>query len=179
MGDGGCAVARRLLLRWIRRGYAMRVRVVFRGASWALLVAALVPAAAQAQWRYCVAPSDARHAVYLSAPHRTNLPMDELEASYRALLIGRRLSYNSVQSAASGAAVERSGTRRPAGTKPLRKVPSRSTARSTVSPTFRERPCPRPQPLPTVPEPKNSPGRTVSSVETCARMSSKLWCIFP
>src|SRR5262245_32639454 len=48
----------------------------------------------------------------------------------------------------------------------------RSTSSSTTSPGCKNRSCSRPQPLPTVPEPKNSPGCSVSERATWAMQSS-------
>lgn len=50
-------------------------------------------------------------------------------------------------------------------TRRLRKTPSLSTSSSTTSPRFRRVPRSAPDPLPTVPDPNNSPGRTYSSLE--------------
>src|SRR5687767_11155729 len=47
----------------------------------------------------------------------------------------------------------------------LRRIPMPSTSSSTVSPGFKNLICSKPQPLPTVPEPKNSPGCKVSERE--------------
>src|SRR5688572_3489327 len=59
----------------------------------------------------------------------------------------------------------------------FRRMPMPSTSSSTVSPGFRKRICSRPQPLPTVPEPKNSPGCRVSEREACAMQSSNFQCM--
>src|SRR6185503_12359960 len=56
----------------------------------------------------------------------------------------------------------------------LRRMPMPSTSSSTTSPGLRKRICSRPQPLPTVPEPKNSPACRVSEREACAMQSSKV-----
>ena len=80
----------------------MSVRGLFAAGTWALLAATLLPTSAHAQWHYCLAPSDGRHAVYLSAPLWSSLPMDELETSYRALLLSRGLSYSSIQCPKAG-----------------------------------------------------------------------------
>src|SRR5439155_753553 len=52
------------------------------------------------------------------------------------------------------------------------RTPIFSTSSSTVSPCSRNQPSSRPQPLPTVPEPMNSPGINVSSCVICAMISS-------
>src|ERR1700704_453228 len=52
------------------------------------------------------------------------------------------------------------------------KIPIFSTSSSMASPCSRYQPSSRPQQLPTVPEPMNSPGIRVSSVVTCAMISS-------
>src|SRR4051812_29130589 len=52
------------------------------------------------------------------------------------------------------------------------RMPMFSTSSSTVSPCSRYQPSSSPQPLPRVPDPMNSPGIRVSSLVTCAMISS-------
>src|SRR5581483_11635520 len=61
----------------------------------------------------------------------------------------------------------------------FRRTPMRSISSSTTSPGESERPSSSPQPVPTVPEPRISPGWSVSDRLTKAMTSSKRWCMAP
>lgn len=47
--------------------------------------------------RYCVAPSAARHIIYLSPVFKTNVPMDSVESAFAHALDGARVQHDAVQ----------------------------------------------------------------------------------
>ncbi len=62
-----------------------------------ILLAALPGAAAAEEWRYCLAPAQASHKVYLSDPFPTNAPMESLEAAFGRSLNQIGAGYDSIQ----------------------------------------------------------------------------------
>lgn len=56
-----------------------------------------VRAAQAAEWRYCLALSQARHTVYMSAPFPNNESMETVEAAFGRVLDRALLPHDSVQ----------------------------------------------------------------------------------
>ncbi len=56
-----------------------------------------VSAANLFDWRYCIAPAPARHAIYLSPVFMSSAPMDTIENAFAHALENARVQYEAVQ----------------------------------------------------------------------------------
>jgi hypothetical protein len=56
-----------------------------------------VCAANLVDWRYCIAPAPARHAVYLTPAFTSSAPMDTIESAFAQELTNARVQYEAVQ----------------------------------------------------------------------------------
>lgn len=76
----------------------MQWRVAWTLIGLGVLVGGLHGRAAQAaEWRYCLALSPARHAVYMSAPFPNDASMETIEAAFGRVLDRALLPHDSVQ----------------------------------------------------------------------------------
>jgi hypothetical protein len=66
------------------------------GAGLIANIAALQLAAA-AEWRFCIAPSNQEHKIYVTAPLMTGMPMETLESGFHLLLDRSGRHHDSVQ----------------------------------------------------------------------------------
>jgi hypothetical protein len=64
----------------------------------ALALTILIPQLAQAgDWRYCLAPSQAEHKIYMSPPFSATMPMDDAESQFGRTLSRSGLRFDDVQ----------------------------------------------------------------------------------
>jgi hypothetical protein len=71
---------------------------LFRLAGAGLIVnVAAVPFAAAAEWRFCIAPANQEHRIYVSAPVLSSTPMEALESGFHQALERSGRRHDSVQ----------------------------------------------------------------------------------
>jgi hypothetical protein len=90
----------------MRRGMVI-VRVLMIGGS----MMAATSTVAHAEWRYCLAPSDAARKVYLSDPFFTTAPFESVEVAFGRILRQFGLAYDTVQ-CPRGASASQAGAMR-------------------------------------------------------------------
>jgi hypothetical protein len=68
-----------------------------RGALSFALIMLTVSSASAGDWRYCLAPSQAEHKIYMTAPFSVNSEPDNSEARFDDVLGGLHLRHDDVQ----------------------------------------------------------------------------------
>jgi hypothetical protein len=62
-----------------------------------LIVIAGLQSAAAAEWRFCIAPSNQEHKIYVTAPFLTAAPMEAMESGFQQVLDRSGRRHDSVQ----------------------------------------------------------------------------------
>ena len=71
---------------------------LFRLAAAGLLFSiAGLQSAAAAEWRFCIAPANQEHRIYMTAPFPTATPMEAMESGFHQVLDRAGLRHDSVQ----------------------------------------------------------------------------------